>query len=221
MIPVTLDQLTSLVPKAKKLYRDAFQTADEVLTRYGINETPLRLAHFMAQVLHECGGCTITVESLNYRVPRMLEIFGVGKHSAAITPAEAEQLAGKPSELAERVYGLGNPKKAKELGNIDPGDGAKFIGRGMIQITGRASYAKFGKALGIDLVANPDLAADPRYMLAIAAEEWTEKACNNCADADDIVKVTKAINGGTIGLKERREWLTKTKAVWTQAQPSD
>ncbi|HKS21328.1 MAG TPA: hypothetical protein VJZ76_00915 [Thermoanaerobaculia bacterium] len=104
----------------------------------------------------------------------MLEIFGVGNHSAAITPEEAEQLAGKPEALAERVYGLGNPKKAKELGN---------------------------------LVAQPDLAEDSRYMLAIAAEEWNEKGCNDCADQDDIVKVTKAINGGKIRLKERREWL--------------
>src|SRR5438552_9106298 len=103
----------------------------------------------MAQVLHESGGCTILVEKFRYSVPRILEIFGVGKHSAAITPSEAAKLAGKPTELAERVYGLGNPKKAMELGNIDPGDGAKFIGRGLIQLTGRGSYAKFGNALDV------------------------------------------------------------------------
>jgi putative chitinase len=214
MVEVTVDQIVRLAPDAKPAYRETFQTAADVLTPPGINDSPLRLAHFMAQVLHESGGCIVLTESLRYKVPRMLEIFGVGKHSAAITPAEAEQLAGKPNELAERVYGLGNPKKAKELGNIDPGDGAKFIGRGLIQVTGRASYKKFGDALGVDLVANPELAADSRYMLKIAAAEWTEKGCNAFADADDIVKVTKAINGGTIGLAERREWLKKTKETW-------
>jgi putative chitinase len=214
MIDVTIDQLTRLAPSSKAAYRETFQGAPDVLTRHGINTSPLRLAHFMAQVLHESGGCTVLVESFRYKVPRMLEIFGVGNHSAAITPAEAETLAGKPSELAERVYGLGNPKKAKELGNVDPGDGGKFIGRGLMQVTGRAAYAKFGKVLGVDLVANPDLAADPRFMLSIAAAEWNEKGCNAFADADDIVKVTKAINGGRIGLKERRAWLVKTKATW-------
>lgn len=214
MIELTVEQLIRLAPNAKPEYRETFRNAPEVLSRHGINDSPLRCAHFMAQLLHESGGCTVLVESLRYRAPRMLEIFGVGRHSAGITPEEAEALAGKPNELAERVYGLGNPKKARELGNIDPGDGAKFIGRGFIQVTGRASYAKFGRILGVDLVANPELAADPRYMLAIAAEEWNEKGCNDCADADDIVKVTKKINGGTIGLKERRDWLAKTKAVW-------
>jgi len=214
MVEVTLDQLAQLAPEAKPQYREAFRNGTEILTRHGINASPLRVAHFMAQVLHESGACKVLVESFRFSVPRMLEIFGVGKHSAAITPEEAKLLEGKPSTLAERVYGLGNPKKAKELGNIDPGDGAKFIGRGLIQMTGRASYDMFGKRLGIDLVANPDLAIDPRFMLSIAAGEWGEKGCNAFADADDIVKVTKAINGGRIGLKERRAWLEKTKATW-------
>jgi putative chitinase len=144
----------------------------------------------------------------------MLEIFGVGKHSAKITPAEAPSLAGKPSLLGERVYGLGNPKKAKELGNIDKGDGFKYRGRGLIQVTGRGSYQLFGEALGIELVKDPELAVDPRFMLAIAAEEWAEKKCNKFADADDIVAVTRAINGGTNNMKDRRNWLKKTKQVW-------
>jgi putative chitinase len=214
MIDVTVDQVLRLAPNARPEYRQTFGTAADVLTRHAINTSALRVAHFMAQVLHESGGGVVLVESLRYKAPRMLEIFGVGKHSAAITPEEAETLVGRPDALAERVYGLGNPRKAKDLGNKDPGDGAKFIGRGLIQVTGRASYEKFGKALGIDLVAEPGLAADPRYMLAIAAEEWNEKGCNAFADADDIVKVTKLINGGTIGLNERKGWLAKAKAIW-------
>jgi putative chitinase len=218
MLEVTIDQLTQLAPKAKDPYRDAFRSGTDVLTQHGINTSPLRLAHFMAQMLHESGAFTVLTESLRYTTEaRMLEIFGVGKHSAAITPAEAKLLIGKPKELAERVYGLGNPKKAKDLGNIDAGDGAKFIGRGLLQMTGRASYEKFGKVVGADFVADPDLALDPRFMLAIAAEEWSEKRCNGFADADDIVKVTRAINGGTNGLKERRDWLVKTKATWVIA----
>ena len=214
MVEVTLEQVLGLAPKARVAFRDTFKASADVLTRHGINTSPLRIAHFMAQVLHESGGCTVLTESFRYTTPRMLEIFGVGKHSAAITPDEAALLAGKPTELAERVYGLGNPKKAKELGNIVAGDGARYIGRGLIQVTGRVSYAKFGKILDVDLVSSPELAADARFMLAIAAEEWNEKGCNKLADADDIVKVTKAINGGTIGLQDRREWLEKTKKVW-------
>lgn len=215
MLEVTIDQLTKLAPNAKSGYRDAFQSGTDILAKQGINASPLRLAHFMAQMLHESGAFTVLTESLNYTTEaRLLDIFGVGNHSAAITPDEAKLLIRKPKDLAERVYGLGNPKKAKELGNIDAGDGAKFIGRGLLQMTGRFSYEKFGKILGADFVANPDLALDPAFMLAVAAEEWNEKRCNGFADADDIVKVTKAINGGTIGLNERRAWLVKTKEIW-------
>ena len=214
MIEVTVDQLKGLAPDAKAPYLETFKSAAKVLGRYDVNANALRVAHFMAQVLHECGAFQVLRESTYYKVPRLLEIFGVGKHSANITPEEAETLAGKPSQLAERVYGLGNPKKAKELGNIEKGDGYKYRGRGLIQVTGRGSYAAIGERLGIDLEGNPDLAIDPRYMLAIAAEEWAEKGCNALADADDVKKVTKAINGAYIDLPKRRNWLKKTKAVW-------
>jgi predicted chitinase len=203
MIPLTTAQLNSLAPNAKANYRTAFETADEVFAKYGINDSALRLRHFMAQILHETGALTILTESLNYRAERLLDVWP----TRFKTVADATPFAHNPEALANNVYG-------GRMGNVDPGDGWKYIGRGLMQITGRESYERYGQALGIDLAGNPDFATDPQYTLAIAAEEWVASKCNDYADADDIRRVTKAINGGYIGLAERQAWLGKTAAIW-------
>jgi putative chitinase len=143
------------------------------------------------------------MESLNYRAERLLQVWP----TRFKTIADATPYAHNAEALANNVY-------SGRMGNVNPGDGWKFIGRGLMQITGRESYERYGKALGIDLAGNPDLATDPQYTLAIAGEEWVASKCNEYADADDIKKVTKAINGGYIGLKERGDWLAKTTAIW-------
>jgi putative chitinase len=84
------------------------------------------MTHILAQALRETGGFTILREKMNYSAPRLFEIFGVNRHSAAITAVEAERLAFQPEAIAERVYGLGNPRKASELGNTEPGDGVSL-----------------------------------------------------------------------------------------------
>jgi putative chitinase len=119
--------LRKLAPAAKSNYMAAFAQGDALLAKHGI-ATPDRLAHFLAQVLHETGGLTLDRENMNYGAPRLCEVFGVGQHSAGITPAEAEALAHNPQAIAERVYGLGNPRKAQELGNIQPEDGFRYRG---------------------------------------------------------------------------------------------
>src|SRR5262245_27109496 len=91
---------------AKPSYVSAFDGGDDLLQKQEIT-TPDRLAHFLAQVLHESGGLRFEWENMNYRADRLLEIFGVGRHSAKITPEEAKRLAGNPEAIAERVYGLG------------------------------------------------------------------------------------------------------------------
>ena len=105
----------------------------------------------------------------------------------------------------------------KDLGNTQPGDGARFKGRGVIQLTGRANYAKYGPVLGLDLVAGPEAAAEPGVSLKIACEFWQQHGLNHFADVDDIETVTKRINGGLNGLDSRKDFLTKAKAVLSGA----
>jgi putative chitinase len=100
-----------------------------------------------------------------------------------------------------------------DLGNTQPGDGPRFKGRGLFQLTGRANYTLYGELLHLDLVGNPALAADPKVSLLIACEFWKRGALNDPADRDDIVTVTRRINGGLNGLDSRRAYLVKAKAA--------
>jgi len=102
---------------------------------------------------------------------------------------------------------------AKRLGNTEPGDGKRFKGRGPIQITGRFNYAKYGKLLGRDLVAEPALAAAPEVAFATAGLFWQSNGLNELADAEDFVKITRRINGGTNGLADRQMYYARAKAV--------
>ncbi|CAM5199109.1 hypothetical protein ARD30_03940 [Bosea thiooxidans] len=102
----------------------------------------------------------------------------------------------------------------RDLGNIQPGDGARYHGRGIFQLTGRANYRRFGQILGIDLEAEPDRAREPATSLQIAFAYWSARAINEAADADDIERVTKLVNGGRTGLAARLRYLAKAKAIW-------
>jgi putative chitinase len=209
------DTLRQFAPRARADLIEVLGTrGNEVLSRFGINATPLRFCHFMAQVAHECGGFTLTHESLKYRAERMVEVFGPGKHSANLTLREAKKLVGKEKEFAERVYGLGNPVKARDLGNTKPGDGYRYRGRGFLQITGRAAYRETGRKIGVDLEADPEKAAEPYHALLAAAAFWDSRNLNQVADRDDLEAVTRAINGGRNGLADRRKRLEQAKALW-------
>jgi putative chitinase len=207
------EALTRLWPRAPVATRDAIAAvADEVFTRYEL-ETPMRQAHFMAQLSHECGAGTIVRENMNYSADRLMQIFGVGVHSARVTQGEAIKLAHHPEQIAERVYGLGNPKKARELGNTQPGDGYRYRGNGMLQLTGRASHKSMGAKTGFDLEANPEQLEDPAKSFRVAAAEFRALNCLPAADADDVALVTRRVNGGRNGLSERTVWLRKWKAA--------
>lgn len=201
MIAFDLRHLAQLAPNARDAYREAFARAD-LLAGSGLLASGLRLAHFLAQVCHETGGLTILVENLNYRAERLMQVWP----SRFPTLESAQPFAGNPRALANQVYG-------GRLGNVDPDDGARYIGRGLLQITGRANYARVGLALDIDLLEQPSLAFTPDYALLVALEIWRSAGCDAPAEADDVEQVTRRINGGRIGIADRKVWLTQAKAV--------
>lgn len=100
-----------------------------------------------------------------------------------------------------------------DLGNVEDGDGPRYKGRGLLQLTGRANYRDLGRILDLDLEQNPALAAEPVLSLRIACEFWKRKNINAACDADDVVRVTRLVNGGTNGLPERRALTSKAKAA--------
>ena len=225
---IATDIVAKLAPNAKQNYVDAFQDPGNLLGQAEIN-TPLRIAHFMAQVLHETGGGRVLYENLSYATPeRLLQIFGAGHHSAAIQPEEVPNLIGNPQALAERVYGLGNPRKAQELGNLNPGDGYKYRGRGALQTTGGTNYRRASIASGVDFYTNPDWIVAAEHLLKPALREWTDGDLNSAADQNDLRRITKTINGGFIGFDDRKAWFDKiwpiaigAKEAWEAATPAD
>ncbi|WP_313515121.1 hypothetical protein [Sphingobacterium sp.] len=177
----------------------------ETLTKFArhFGKTIVQTVHFFAQIHHESGGFSIGRENMNYTAPRIMQIFGVGKHSAKVTVAEAGRLAGNPWALAERVYGLGNPKKAKELGNIKVGDGFKYRGGGALQCTGGSDYKNYG---GQRLFDNPDLIETSEFYFSTALKEFDARGTWALAkdySYSSILAVTKRVNGGTNGLQDR------------------
>ena len=168
----------------------------EVMQKFGI-DTPVELSHFLAQCGHESGGFRVVNENLNYSAKGLLGIFK--KYFPTQTLAESYQR--KPEKIANRVY-------ASRMGNGDEksGEGFKYRGRGFIQLTGKSNYTAFGKAIGVDIVANPDLVAT-KYPLLSAAWFFSKNCLGKCKDASDasVLAVTKCVNGGTIGLPDRQK----------------
>jgi putative chitinase len=197
-----------LAPHARDNYLEALREGTELFEKHGIT-TPQRMAHFLAQAMQETGAFTVLRENMNYSAPRMLEIFGVGHHSARVTATEAARLAHHPEDIAERVYGLGNPSKARELGSTEPGDGFRYRGNGILQTTGRGNHRRMGLACGVDFEGNPNLVTASEHALKPALQEWTEGNLNIFADSNDIRTITLRINGGLNGFAERKAFFRK------------
>ena len=164
--------------------------------KFGI-KSALRLAHFLAQAGHESGGFRVTNENLNYSAKGLQGIFKKYFPSEGI----ALEYAKKPQKIANRVYSgrMGN-------GNEATGDGYKFRGRGYIQLTGRDNYTAFGKSIDVAIEENPDIVSTT-HAITSAAWFWSKNKLNEIADTgatDEVVtKITKRVNGGTIGLADR------------------
>lgn len=168
----------------------------DTASKFAIN-TPLRLAHFLAQCGHESGGFRATQENLNYSAKGLNGIF----KKYFPTMALAEQYQRNPQKIASKVYGgrMGN-------GPESTGEGFKFRGRGFIQLTGKENYTAFGKSINEDIPSNPDKVAT-QYPLLSAAWFFSKNGLHKMADegsSDTVVtKITKRVNGGTIGLADR------------------
>lgn len=249
MLKLIRDDIVVVAPPPKKPWKRAIWNGyvsalisaegAALLSRYRVN-SPLRLRHALATMCAETG-LALSWESGAYDADGIVRNFGwnselgTWRHSAHVTRAEAERIAALPvnadgsgprcEALFERIYGTGNPKKAKELGNTQPGDGWKFRGLGLPQATGREAHETAARIIGCSLT-DLQLPLNSIHMFLI---EWDEKNCNRYADANDAVSVRKLINAGNLkvsikrinGLPEAMAALRRAEAVITDTDFSD
>lgn len=167
---------------------------NETCDKYEIN-TPERIAGFLSQVAHESGNFKFVEENLNYSPQALRSVFG----KYFTDDSQANAYARQPERIANKVY-------ANKMGNGDEksGEGYKYRGRGLIQLTGKDNYTAFGAATGIDSVNHPELVASPNAAVLSAGWFWNTRHLNTIADASDVVGMTKRINGGINGLDDRQ-----------------
>jgi putative chitinase len=191
---LTKEQLKQLLPK-NKFVDHWYEVLAKLLPDYEI-DTPQRIAAFIAQCSHESGGFTTIKENLNYRPESLVRLFS--KYFDLPTAQRYCALPNKQEAIANRIY-------ASRMGNGDEasGDGYKYCGRGLIQLTGKDNYFWFSASLGI----TPEEASEYMATFEGAAQSacwfWENNKLNQWADAGDILTLTKRINGGTIGLEDR------------------
>ena len=202
MSVITKDQLAQLIPGNP--YLDHWCDAlNEILPEYSI-DTPQRVAAFIAQCAHESGGFKFLKENLNYRAVSLRKTFSKYFPDDAVAAA----YANKPQMIANRVY-------ANRMGNGDEasGDGFRYCGRGLIQLTGRDNYAFFAGSLDIPIEEAAEYLETFEGAVQSACWFWESNNLNQWADKDDILTLTKRINGGTIGLEDRKKHYEHAKHV--------
>ena len=183
---MTYDQLDALGIDHKWL-----APLEETFAKYDIS-TPARQAAFIGQCAHESGNFKILQENLNYSAEGLMKTWPSRFPNKEI----ADQYARQPAKIAGKVYN-------GRLGNTNEEEAAKYLGRGLIQLTGKENYANCGSGINVDLLADPTLLLDPRYATLSAGWFWNKKGLNALADTGDAVTITKRINGGALGLDDR------------------
>ena len=175
----------------------------EAFEKYDI-DTSKRQAAFIGQCMHESAGFKTLEENLNYSAKALMTTWPSRFPSEEV----ANQYARQPEKIANKVYGgrMGN-------GPEETGDGWKYRGRGIKQLTGKENYERCGSSLGVDLVGNPDLLLDPKYAALSAGWFWNKHNLNDLADKLDIETMTKRINGGLLGLEARKAAIKKAESV--------
>ena len=193
---MTYDQLDALGIDHKWL-----GPLEETFSKYDISN-PTRQAAFIGQCSHESGNFKTLQENLNYSAEGLMKTWP----SRFATKEIADQYARQPAKIAGKVYN-------GRLGNTSEEEASKYLGRGLIQLTGKENYVNCGLGLGVDLVGNPDWLLDPKYAALSAGWFWNKKGLNSLADASDIETMTKRINGGLIGLDDRKAKIAKALSV--------
>ena len=193
---MTNEQLTALGIEDKW-----YQPLMDTFSKYGINTTQ-RQACFIGQCAHESGNFKTLQENLNYSAEGLMKTWPSRFPTAEI----AEQYARQPAKIAGKVYN-------GRLGNTSEEEASKYLGRGLIQLTGKENYANCGSGIGVDLLSNPDLLATVEYACLSAGWFWNKKGLNDLADTGDYETMTKRINGGLIGLDDRKAKIAKAKEI--------
>jgi putative chitinase len=193
---MTYDQLDALGIDHKWL-----GPLEEVFVKYDIS-TPVRQACFIGQCAHESGNFKTLQENLNYSAEGLMKTWP----SRFPTKEMADQYARNPAKIAGKVYN-------GRLGNTSEEEAAQYLGRGLIQLTGKENYANCGTALGVDFIGNPNLLTEPKYAALSAGWFWNKKGLNGLADTSDFETMTKRINGGLIGLEDRKAKIAKALTV--------
>lgn len=193
---ITIELLTSMCPKTKRSTLEGFvEPLNTVAEYYEMFENPRRVAGFLAQIAHESGGFNAVVENLNYSAKGLMTTF------KKYFPTEelAKQYERKPEMIANRVYA-----NRMKNGDENSGDGFRFRGRGLIQLTGRDNYTRFAEALDMSIEDTVRYLETPNGAVASAGWFWDNNKLNQFCDKDDFITLTKRINGGTIGLEDRK-----------------
>jgi len=194
---MTNEQLQALGIDAKWL-----EPLNDTFAKYGIN-TIQRQAAFIGQCGHESNNFKVLEENLHYSAKGLMATW-----PSRFDQATAEKMANNPEMIANKVYG-----GRADLGNTQDGDGAKFHGRGLIQLTGRSNVTVCGDALGQPFSEHPDLLLEPQWACMSAGWFWNKRNLNELADNEDWTSITKRINGGTIGLQDRIDRIHKAMDV--------
>jgi putative chitinase len=205
---ITLEQFSAMIPKNREP-EAWYENVVDMFKKYDIMTTN-RIAGFMAQCAHESADFTALEENLNYSEKALNSVFGryfgEGKR-------DATEYARQPEKIANYVYQDEFRSAAGQMGNTQPGDGWKFRGRGIKQLTGRNNYTAFGKSVGMTADEAAEYVATKKGALESACWFWATNKVDRFADADDIVGMSKKINGGTIGLEDRKARYARAKAV--------
>ena len=211
---LTVEQLSAMIPTNKEA-AEWCAALNELFPKYDIT-TQERVAGFVSQCAHENQDFLVLEENLNYKEATLLRVFpryfGAGKANAA-------EYAGNPQKIANYVYMDKNRSKAGALGNHKENDGHFFRGKGLKQITGRSNHAAFGKTLGMTAEQAAEYLLTKQGALESALWFWDTKNLNAVADTGDVTRLTKIINGGDIGLVDRKSRYDKAMSILSGTAP--